>query len=240
MKKISGNLLFISLFFLCAGSAIGWAIVKKLSGEQAGSEFLRLSFIFAVIVYFVQVTLFFMSRQRLFLQISFTAAFGISLFWFMLSFSLPIFWMEELGQISRISIFSLSIILFAVRAHEGASYFEAKWRQNKTFVSKYYNSNTQVLDWEKFVSSFGLAFSLFPRGVPVWTDRVLTVLLVISMIVGLNLRKVYPVFSVFAWGIPCIIASAALIQITTVNVMQALKVIALEKTMGVKIGVAIC
>lgn len=240
MKKISANLLLISLFFLCAGSAIGWAIVRKLSGEQASSQFLRLSFTVAAIIYFAQVILFFMSRQRLFLQITFTAAFGISLFWFMLSFSLPIFWIEEVGRISRISIFSLSVILFAVRAHEGLSYFESKWRQNKTFVGKYYNSNTQILDWEKFVSSFGLSFSLFPRGVPVWVDRVLTVLLVISMLVGLNLRKVYPILSIFAWGIPCIVASAALIQITAVNVMQALKVMELEKTMGVKIGVAMC
>lgn len=239
MKKISGNLLFISLFFLCAGSAIGWGVVRKLSGQQAGGEFLRLSLVFAVTVYCIQVALFFMSRQRLFVQIYFTAAFGLSLFWFMVSFSLPIFWMEEIGQISKISIFLLSVILFAVRALEGASYFELKWHQNKASIGSYYNSKTQILDWEKFVGSFGLSFSLFPRGVPMWIGRVLTVLLVVSMFAALNFRKVYPIFSVFAWGLPCIVVSATLIQITVVNIMQALKVIALEKAMGVKIGVTI-
>jgi hypothetical protein len=235
MKKITYGLLFVSLFLLCGGSAVGWAIANKLAGDEAGRNFLILSIALTSPIYLAQVVLFFMSRTRLLLQIIFISVFGTSLLWFMLSLTLPILWIVEVGHASKMLIASFSVLLFAIKGYEGVREFEEKWEKRRAAIRQHYNADCRTLNWEKFVASFQLSFSLFPPGVPVWMERMLTVLLVLSMIVGLNLRKVYPIFSIFAWGIPCIIASSTLVQIMAVNIMQAVKVMQLEKAMGVKI-----
>jgi hypothetical protein len=146
--------------------------------------------------------------------------------------------MTEVSRSSKALILSLSIILFVSKAYEGVCYFGAKWHEGKLSILERYNSKNRTLDWDKFVQSLRMSYSLVPLGTPVWIERVLTIILVVSMIVGLNLRKMFPVFSVFAWGVPCIVASSTLVQILAVNFMQALKVVELERKMGVKICVA--
>jgi hypothetical protein len=235
MKKITFGLLFVSLVLLCSGSAVGWAIADKLAGDEASRDFLILSIALASPLYLAQVILFFLSRARLFLQIAFISVFVTSLLLFMLSLASPILWIAEVGKTLKMFIVSFSAVLFAIKAYEGIRGFEEKWVERKGAITKLYNADRRTLDWERFVVSLKLSFSLFPPRVPVWIERGLTVVLVFSMVVGLSLRKVYPIFSVFAWGVPCIIASSTLVQIMAVNIMQAVKVMQLEKAMGVKI-----
>lgn len=236
MRKISGNLLFISLFLLCAGNAIGWAIASRVSGNQAGREFLHLSFIFTSLIYLVQAVLFLVARDRLFLQIAFISLFGVSLVWFMLSLALPILWLKEISLPVKVSVVMSSIVLFFFKGREGWLCFERKWIERKPFVMEYFNLEHRTLDWDKFSDSFRLSYSFLPSVFPLWIERFVTIALVISMIIGLSLRKTFPVFSVFLWGIPCIIASATLVQIIIINFMQSLKVVGLEKSIGMKIN----
>ena len=235
MKKVTFSSLFFSLALLCGGSAVGWAIAGKLAGNEAGSDFLWLSIVLMSPIYLAQVVLFFISRTRLFLQLAFISVFGFSLLWFMLSLSLPILWIVEVGQPLKMITVFFTVLLFAIKGYEGIRVFEETWARKRGSITMHYNSDRHILDWEKFLKSFQLSFSLFPSGVPVWMGRILTVVLVLSMIVGLNLRKVYPIPSIFAWGIPCLVASSVLIQIMAVNILQAVKVMQLEKAMGVKI-----
>ena len=236
MKKVSGNLLFISLFLLCAGCAIGWAITSRVSGNQAGIEFLYLSFTLAPVIYIVQVALFIIARDRLFLQIAFISVFGVSLIWFMLSLALPILWLREVSQPVKVSVVMSSLMLFFIKGCEGWRCFERKWIERKPFLLENFNLQNQTLDWDKFLGSFRLSYSFLPSAFPVWIERSLTVALVVSMIIGLSLRKMYPVVCVFLWGVPCIIASATLVQIIIINFVQSLKVVGLEKTIGMKIN----
>lgn len=238
MRKVSGNLLFFSIFLLCAGSAIGWAIVSRVSGDQAGTEFLYLSFTLTLLVYTVQVALFFISRDRLFLQIAFISVFGVSLVWFLLSLALPILWFREVSQSVKVSVVMLSVILFCIKGYEGGYCFQRKWIERKSCALEHFNLERQTLDWDEFLKSFRLSYSFLPSRFPAWIERFLTIALFVSMIIGLNLRKAFPVFSVFLWGVPCIIASATLIQIIVISFMQSLKVVELEKTIGMKINAA--
>lgn len=236
MRKVSGNLLVISFFLLCAGSAIGWAITSRVSGDQAGTEFLYLSFTLTPLIYIVQAALFLIARDRLFLQIAFISVFGVSLVWFMLSLALPILWFREVSQSVKVTVVMSSLMLFFIKGREGWRCFERKWIERKPFVLEHFNLQHQTLDWDKFLETFRLSYSFLPSAFPVWIERFLTIALVVSMIIGLSLRKMFPVFSVFLWGIPCIIASATLVQIIIINFVQSLKVVGLEKTIGMKIN----
>jgi hypothetical protein len=60
--------------------------------------------------------------------------------------------------------------------------------------------------------------------------------LILSMVIGLNLRNVYPVFSAFSWGIPALTLSTVLLQMAFIRILLAMKLRDLEKCSGTKIA----
>lgn len=68
---------------------------------------------------------------------------------------------------------------------------------------------------------------------PVAFNVALGVFLILSMLIGLNLRKVFPVFSAFAWGIPALFAASWIVQPLILAFHQIRAISALEKECGV-------
>ncbi|MFC5458395.1 hypothetical protein [Massilia niabensis] len=240
MGKTNYSALFMSFFLLCAGSAFGWAIVSKLVGSHESVNFLQFSGFAATIIFVAQLSAFVASGESLIRRLIFLAMFGLSLVWMMLCLFLPIFWMREVGLVTKSSIAAFALLLFFANAFKGLRSFEESWKKKSPSVNKYYKARERILDWEKLVGSLHLSTSFFIPGAPKWVEPVLSLLLILSMIAGLNLRKVFPVFSIFAWGIPCVIGSSALIQIIAMRVAQAIKVAEIEKEIGEPIRPKLC
>jgi hypothetical protein len=232
--------LCISVLLLCAGSAFGWAVVFKLVGAHESISFLKFAGFSGSVIFASQLLAFFASNERLIRRLLFLAMFGLSLIWPVLCLFLPIFWIGEIGLFAKITIATFAILLFFANAVKGFRSFDKCWDETLPPLSKYYKSRGCVLDWEKLMASLHLSASIFIPGAPKWVESALSVFLVLSMIIGLNLRSVFPFFSVCAWGIPCVIGASTLVQMVAMRVAQAVKVAELEKELGVRIKPKLC
>jgi hypothetical protein len=67
------------------------------------------------------------------------------------------------------------------------------------------------------------------------SNGILSIILLASMLVGLNLRNVFPEFSMFAWGVPCAVGAAYAMFIFGSNLGELLKVREIEVTKNIKI-----
>jgi hypothetical protein len=56
--------------------------------------------------------------------------------------------------------------------------------------------------------------------------------MILSMLLGLNLRNAFPIFSVLAWGIPASIIISTLVQMMGLGVAQVVRLAELEKKIG--------
>lgn len=83
-----------------------------------------------------------------------------------------------------------------------------------------------------------LSARLYIPGLPDRWTPVLAVLMLVSMLLGLNLRKAFPIFSVFAWGIPSAIVVSVIVQLIVFRLAQAKKVTEIEKANGRTLHVA--
>lgn len=74
-----------------------------------------------------------------------------------------------------------------------------------------------------------MAVSIYIPGVPEKLNSIISVAVVLSMIVGLSLRNAFPLFSLFAWGIPIVIVASLIMQLIGFGIGQLLVLTALEK-----------
>jgi hypothetical protein len=92
-----------------------------------------------------------------------------------------------------------------------------------------------VLDWKNLIVPMRLKLTVYLPGMPLGAQPAVSVMLVVSMLIGLNFRKAFPVFGAFAWGIPCAVGVAVLVQMIGLCIAQACKILELEKRTGRKI-----
>lgn len=236
IRKQEGEvMLYFSPILLCAGDLVGWFLTQKLAGSQAAMEFFWVSVFSTTSVLVLQFWLYAQSRNRLLYQILFLGAGGLALVWYMLCLILPIFWISEIGADVKISLVSGACFLFLCNGIKGFLCFRKKLGETDVMIMGNYDQRGKSLEWDKVLWSLKLSLSLYVPGIPNSVIPFITALMVVSMLVGLSLRKLFPVFSVFAWGIPCIFLSSYLVQIMAGRVAQALKVVELEIEIGANI-----
>jgi hypothetical protein len=229
------SLLFMSLFLMCAGTLSGWAVVDTLAGHPAGVSFLRFGLIIFFIVCAMQVFLFVMAPTRLFYQLIFSSSLLVSLTWMMMCLIMPIYWMPAISQSVRAGIFLLAFWLFACNGFKGSGQFKKRWGEKNPAAKEYYDSKQSTLDWDEITKSLSVSITVHIPGVSQRIMPFLFIPIILSMILGLNFRKVYPTASVFAWGIPCIIFSSSLIQMISFGIAQAFKILEIEDQVGARI-----
>ena len=229
------TLLFMSLFLMGAGTMSGWAVTDTLAGHSAAVSFLWFGLTVFLIVFAVQVFLFVMARTRLFYQIIFSSSLMVSVTWLMMCLVLPIYWVSAISLFARIGIFIFTVWLFACNGYVGVRGFKSRWEEKNPATKKYYNSKQSSLDWDKITKSLHFSITVHIPGVSHRVMPFLSVPIIFSMILGLNFRNMYPTASVFAWGIPCIIVSSSFIQMISISIAQAFKIIEIEDQIGAKI-----
>jgi len=232
MKNLHFTSVLVCFFLLCAGNAIGWAITQQVAGSTAGINFLFFGGMLTTLIFFFQILAFCTSRNRLSKQLMFRAVGGFSIAWFMLSLALPIFWIQDIELISKISLAAVSISLVGANIKFGIRQFEENWSRKTTAIEEYINRNSASSKWCKVEKILGTAVDVYIPGVPNWMNPIISISILAAMILGLNLRKSFPTFSVFAWGIPCIIVVGIIMQMIAVLFLQAVKVNNLEQKFG--------
>ena len=234
MNKATINSLVLSIVVLLISTIGGALIAQKIAEGDAGFSFLWFGSAIACLIFLLQLLAFSKARAKLFHQLLFLGFFGFSMVWFMLSLFLPIFWIETIStQVKSILFFVFSTIMsFNIKL--GWETLNKKWDEtgDSAFKSEF-RAGPNSGDWNKVVRELKITHNIYIPGVSEKWTSALSVVLIVFMIVGLNLRTAYPAFSAFAWGIPAIIMGSYFIQVSGFYFAQASQVRKLENRMGI-------
>jgi hypothetical protein len=229
----SYKLISLSLFLTTAGTVGGWALTSRLGGDQAASSFLVLGAGIVAGLFMIQSLLYFINTKRLLHQVLFGAAFCLSLTWFMLCLFLPLFWVPAIGWATKLLIGGCASLFWVAGASQAFSQFNRKWEAaGATSLARYSDPATGAVEWEKVVESMKLSAPLYIPGIPQRSMQLVSVMLILLMLLGMNLRKAFPVFSAFAWGLPLSLILTIFVQMAGFAFAQALKIRQIEQQTG--------
>lgn len=229
-------LLICSFVLMCAGTGFGYIVIEKLAGQGSAQEFLTLGTLLVSSILSIQILFFCMASRRLLYLLVFTSISGLAMVWYMMCFATPIYWLPKVSGTAKLMVFAVSAFLIIGNGFEGLREFKRQWQKNEPDVMKHFDKRLSVLDWHKVAKSLHLSASIYVPGVSKDIAVLLSLPLFLSMMFGFSFIKVYPVASVFAWGIPFIMMAACFTQFVTMGIAQVFKVIEIEKKLGVRIS----
>ncbi|WP_292044567.1 hypothetical protein [Massilia sp. UBA6681] len=217
--------------FLSAGASIGgWAITSRFAGDVAAASFLYLSIPIVIGVLVLQAVLFMNIKDRVCHLVLFNIVSAFGVLWMMFCLVLPLLWMDSIYMSVRIVIFCAALLLFYLNIIKGLRNFRLRWGNiGRALLGKHYKSDRGLIAWEEVIGSLKLSISFHVPGIPQKLEPILSVVLVISMLAGLSLRKIFPTFSIFAWSIPSLICIATILQIVGAALGQYFVLRELEK-----------
>lgn len=225
MDKVTPTILGISFLLLSASTIGGSLLASKLAGDAAGHGSILIGGIMAALIFLVQLTLYRMVRNRLYFAIIFVAGFSLTLAWFMFSLFMPILWMDAIPTYAKILLVSLLLLLCVLNFFKGKNDFVHKWcaGPDPLRIGKL-DPVKGTIAWEKITLSLKHEPDLYIPGLPPKFSTPIGVTLVICMLIGLNFRTDFPVFSAFAWGIPSAFITSFVFQLMGYKVGEAGKV----------------
>lgn len=238
MSKATPNSLLLSLFVLTIGTAGGAGITWKLAGSAKASEFFYYGLTVQVVVFILQLSFYGKARRELSFQLYYLASCSLTMVWTMLALSLPIFWLDSVEFKFKLVMLFISLILFLANFTYAIDHIKKRWIDvgAKKFETLKKSSKTSI-SWNEIAVSMNITPVIYVPAMPQSWSPFLGAGLVISMVAGLNLRVAYPIFAIFATGIPCIIGASFFMQISGYYVKQAGIVKSIETEQCIKIKI---
>lgn len=220
----------LSAFLSAGGTAGGYAITYKLAGYDAAQSFLVFCAFALATLLIVQAILGIKSEARAVYLVLFNICFILGVVWFVLCLILPMFWIPTINISAKLFLSVASVVLCSVNISKGVELFKQRWnRVGVELLSRHYDQKHSVIEWSDLVGGLRMAVSIYIPGVPEKLNSIISVAVVLSMIVGLSLRNAFPLFSLFAWGIPIVIVASLIMQMIGFGIGQLLVLTALEK-----------
>lgn len=233
MEAVNSGKLFLSLTLLAFGSIIGWLITSKIAGAEAGFEALAICLAIGGLTFVLQLALYFAIQNRLLYVPMFYSAFSLSLVWFMFSLFVPIFWFDAVPMLARWSALGILVFLCVANFQRGFRQFADRWRSvGDPIAIGRVNAELRSIEWGRIQKRLRYDADIFIPGLPQKATSVLSTLLILSMLAGLNFRTVYPVLSTFAWGIPCAVFGSFFFQLVGNRISEARAISDLQEKLG--------
>lgn len=153
--------------------------------------------------------------------------------WFLLVLFFPVFWIKEIGEIQKLLLLAIFFAITGFNLGLGWRMFNKNWLEGGNSVFKNeFKGSTFSGDWNDVMKKMKLDHYIAIPGMSKKWASAVSVVLIVFMVIGLNLRTVYPVFSVFAWGIPAIVMASYFVQVSGSYFAQAIQVKKLESDLG--------
>lgn len=205
----------------------------KLAGREAALSFLHVGVVAVLIMSLAQVVFLAAGKRRMIYRVLFNIAFISGIVWFILCLILPVLWLESVGSAEKIGLFLFLLALCIANVFRAGQQFKFKWeKEGEKALGRYYDGKNRTVDWPKVLASMRFSFELYVPGVPEGMNPFISVIIVLSMLVGLSLRSSFPTFSLFAWGIPSCFVISVIVQMIGLGLAQIAKLISLEKKYG--------
>lgn len=223
----------MSLFLASGGTIGGWALTGKLAGEEAALSFLQVGVVAVLTISIAQFLFFSLGKKRLIYCVLFNITFGFGIVWFLMCLLLPVFWVQTIGTTEKSILALFLVMLCSANACKASTQFKSKWREvAEGALARHYNVKDNSMDWPKVLAPMRLTPALYIPGVPERMNPVISIAIIVSMVTGLSLRNSFPIFSLYAWGIPSCLAISLFIQASGLGVAQIITLAELEKKYG--------
>lgn len=233
MENLTSEHILMSLFLSSGGTIGGWALTGKLAGDDAAFSFMQAGSIVVLAILFMQIIFFNLGKNRLIYRIVFNVAFGCGIVWFMLCLILPILWVPSIGLMEKTVLFLILLVLAMANVCKAGVQFAAKWKdEGEKTIIRHYNSKDRTIDWPEVLAPMRLSLALYIPGIPEKMNPVISVAIIIFMVGGLSFRNIYPIFSLYAWGVPSCLVISMFAQVLGLGFAQIIKLAALEKRFG--------
>lgn len=233
MENLSSGHILMSLFLSSGGTVGGWALTGKLAGNDAALSFMQVGSIVVLAILCVQIIFFNLGKKRLIYRIVFNVAFGFGIVWFMLCLLLPILWIPSVGFFEKSVIFLVLLVLSLANILKAGAQFTAKWKdEGEKALIRYYNSKDETMDWPKVLAPMRFSLGLYVPGIPDKMSPFISAAIILFMVIGLSLRNIYPIFSLYAWGVSSCLIISIFAQVLGLGLAQLLKIVDLEKRFG--------
>jgi hypothetical protein len=235
----SPKLLLLSLLLTAVGTLGGWAIGFKLGDEQAALSFMHVGVSIAAALFLLQALLYLVSATRLLHQVLFGACLCLSILWFMLCLLLPLFWVPVFGSGIKLLVGLFACIFWIASLTQAFGQFRRKWDEyGAGSLTRHYNRTAGVVEWDKVIGSMKLSAALYLPGVPSRGTHYAAMLLILAMLLGMNFRKTFPMFSALAWGLSLSIVLSVFVQMAGFAFAQAFKIRQIEQHTGKRLRAA--
>lgn len=236
MENLSFGHILMSLFLSIAGTVGGWALTGKLAGDKAALSFVLVGSVVVFAISCIQVIFFALGRNRVIYRVVFNLAFGCGVVWFLLCLLLPILWISSIGSIEKALIFLFLLIISIANVSRAGMQFKARWKEKgEEALTRCYNSKEKTVDWPKVLAPMRFSVALHIPGIPEKMNPFISAAIILFMVGGLSLRNIYPIFSLYAWGIPACLVISMFSQVLGLGFAQIIKLIDLEKRFGTPI-----
>jgi hypothetical protein len=233
MNRATLSSLILSITVLTV-STIGSAfLVQKLAAGNSGFDFLCFGCLASAIIFLPQALTFPKAQKRLFFQLVYFGFLGFSMAWFLLALFFPVFWIVEIGQVGKLFLFAIFLTVTGFNLALGWRMFNKNWGKVGISVFKTeFKGDARGGDWNEVMKRIKVHHYIAVPGISRKCASAVSIALVVFMVVGLNLRTMYPVFSVFAWGIPAVVMASYFVQVSGSYFAQANQVKKLEADLG--------
>lgn len=226
--KWSGFWLGWALF---AVGVIGGGAVSRSAGGWSGAFFAwKLGFGFLILRTIVAAVIWQLgcSNIRYFFYSRAVLAIDASMIFVGLGF--PVFFIIPIWTVPGFILLAACLLSAGIHTLLGVRYFNSRWKSTgESAIAKSVKGDR--FDADKFTKHLDLSPPLFDLPNEL-LGFALKAALIISMLVGLSMRKLFPEFAAFAWGLPALLLLSWTAQAVVVCALQAHAVSRYEKRTG--------
>lgn len=224
----------LSAVLALLGTLTSYLITDKVAGSAAAIRAVHVGLIWTIIgTLTLLLAWLYSGRRAIWYQLydGFLIFFGANSL--LLAIAFPLFLTYGLTSSVGTGLAIYAIALFSYQSWRAHRNFQDRWLLNKDRAfAKALNKESKQMNTDVFVHFLNLEVELL---LPWKLSRfgfLILGLMLISMVTGLNLRKVFPLFSIFAYGIPALTFLSVSTQIVLFRVLIAFKLIGIEREIG--------
>lgn len=216
MHKFSYSSIFPVILLALFGTFGGGLIAGKIADDHARDVIWLIGILYIAFCTFLLLKLVFF-KQKSFRNelIAKSIVINLGFTWFLANLVFPLFFLVGFFSVQATIFFVLFILMTLWFLKCAKHQFNCRWDE-KVDLSKKKNfpKNSVLLSLDSVNKNLDLEMIVF---MPVFLEKfrpLIYILLIGSMVAGLNFRNTFPMFSVYAWGVPSIIFCSLCIQLS--------------------------
>lgn len=216
------------------GALFGALLNLQMVGSRAAAEFgyATLAWVSAGAV--ALLLMYRTARSRVAIRETFMAvSICVGFATFLAGAAAPLFWLYPLSEPTGLGLGAAFAGALAYQLWRGYGNFQQCWESNHlTALESALDTGAGTLDVGRFLERLQAVGKLFVPFNSEPLNQLISAALIVSMLLGLNLRKPFPELSIWAWGVPALVFMSVFAQMALMRILLAHRLHQLEASLG--------